>query len=148
MAWGLVIFVLTALCCPDTVIGRGAWRLLVDLPARGLMGLTPKKALLLVALVLFAMAFAQVAPAEFVWIAAGDAVTHLEVVAATWMVAASGQVRQAMGWLAARVVMLGRVVARSRLRRAGVRSPRVRRRRPRRPADPGEGAALAGLALA
>jgi hypothetical protein len=144
----LVLFALIALFCPDTLIGRGVKRWLVDPPARALTHLTPKKALLFVALVLFAMAFAQVAPAEFVWIAAGNAVTYLEVVAATWLLAASGQALRAVGWLAARAVALGRAAARPRLRRPGVRSPRIARRRTRPPADPGEGAALAGLVLA
>jgi hypothetical protein len=150
---GLGVFVLVALFCPDTLIGRAVKRLLVDLPARALSDLTPKKALLLVAMILFAMAFAQIAPAEFVWIAAGDAATYLEVVAATWMLAASGQARRAVGWLVARVVRLGpvvtaRVLARRGSRPGGARVPRIQRRRPQPPADPGEARGVFGWAWA
>jgi hypothetical protein len=123
-------FVLIALCCPDTVIGRAVRRWLVEAPAVALMDLTPRRALFLIAVCLFALAFAQVAPAEFLWIAASDAATWLELIAVAWLLSAS---RLAAGVLQQAAARSGRVL-RPVLRAVGrarrfARSSRLARRR-------------------
>lgn len=133
--------VLIALCCPDTVIGRHVRRLLVELPAAALNDLTPRRALFLVAACLFAIAFAQVAPAEFLWIAATDAATWLEIAAAAWLLSASRLTGRALALVAAKIKTMARQALRSmRLARAQriARAPRVQR--PRRPPLDGDGA--------
>lgn len=130
---GLGVLVLIALCCPDTAIGRAVRRVLVDRPAAALNNLTPRRALLLALACLFAVAFAQIAPAEFLWIMASDAATWLEIAAAAWLLSASRLTHRLLGEVASK--MAGRL--RLSIRAVGrIRARRVARaaRPPRRPA--------------
>lgn len=130
---GLGVFVLIALCCPDTTIGRAVRRVLVDGPASALIGLTPRRALFLILALGFALAFAQIAPAEFLWIMAGDAATWLEIAALAWLLSASRLttriLTETVAKLAIRLRPMMRSAGRMRERRAarklhaGRRSP-------------------------
>jgi hypothetical protein len=137
---GLGAFVLIALCCPDTMIGGAVRRGLVEWPAAVLNNLTPRRALVLLAACLFAVAFAQAAPAEFLWIAAIDAATWLEIATAAWLLSASRLARRAPAHLVAKLAIGFRREARAVLqgwpRRIG-RTPRLPRRGRPPPADEG-----------
>jgi hypothetical protein len=97
----------------------------VDGPAVALNGLTPRRALFLILALMFAAAFAQIAPAEFLWIMAGDAATWLEIAAAAWLLTASRVTSRMLKETAAKVVVLtarlARPTGRMRDRRAARR---------------------------
>jgi hypothetical protein len=135
----LGVLFLIAHSCPDTTVGRAIRRMLVEQPAEVLNGLTPRRALFLVAVLLFALAFAQAAPPEFVWIAAGDAATWLELAVATWLLAASRLTLRALVQVRDGAVTMVHRASHALGRARAARAPRIRRRRVPAP-DKDEGA--------
>ena len=97
----LVAILGIALVHPRTPLGALARLWLVERPAEALSRLTWRQVLLLVVLVVCVAAFAQAAmPADLAAAAAADAVTYLELVAATWLVAANRNARAVLRVLA------------------------------------------------
>ncbi len=97
----LVAILGLALAHPRTPFGAAARHWLVERPAELLSRLTWRQALLLLVVVVCVAAFAQAAmPADLAAAAAADAVTYLDLVAATWLVAANRQARAVLRDLA------------------------------------------------
>jgi len=93
---------------PDTEIGKTFRRVLVEWPARKLAGISKRRLILgIAALVFLACALVlarmfedgivafQFVPEGFVWIAAFDAGTYLDLIAAVWLVAGLVRLRAA-----------------------------------------------------
>ena len=146
LTWVLGGLLLVAWLGPETVVGRGVRRLLVDLPALVLTDLTPRRVLTFVALCVAVIAFAQVMPGEFLLVAAGDAVTYLEIVVAAWLVSTGVRIGRIGEFLAAQARRLARVVSPVPARLAQRSSRRARR--PARRSPRGDDAEERGVAFA
>jgi uncharacterized protein (UPF0261 family) len=142
---------------PDTLVGKGLRRLLIDLPARMLSRLTPGRiamglvvmgAAALVAILFEAEGLrllGMAIPEGLVWVAAFDIATFIDLFAAVAMVVAAARLRGLRDSARAIVAWTRSRVSRIVMRRTG----RSRQRRARRPAsrpvqnDDGEGWVLA-----
>ena len=138
---------------PDTLVGRGLKRLLIELPARALSRLTPGRIAIGLTVTgvaaLVAVLFeteglrllGMAVPEGLVWVAAFDVATVLDLFAAVAMVAAAARLRGLRDSARSIVAWTRSRVSRLAARRTG----RSRQRRVRRPAsrppqnDDGEG---------
>ena len=122
---------------PDTAVGRGLRRWMVEIPARKLTFLTPKLVIGLLLMTVVVALLARVVPVGMAMVLAGDLGAYMEItVAVTALLAGAGTRRL----LAALRHRMGQAVATVRRRLARPRSARAVRRptRPRRrpPPDP------------
>ena len=124
--------------CPQAPLGRLLRRVLVEAPARILNRLTPREVLVGLVVLVAAMAFAAVFPAELAMLAAIDVATYVEVLSALTLLGVAVRLRN---WLALVCLMGARAArrklspARAFIARLAARS-RSPRRRPVRPPSP------------